>query len=410
MSQVERCPDVTAITNWIVGQGLLRASLETLMEGFCQRLVGIGLPLMRGYISAQTLHPRISGLGCAWRPSEGIRTDVYVHQLGTSETFSRSPFKRIMDLGVDDLRLDLGNDRVSEFPVCEDLRQEGATDYLAQLTKFGRDGVVDGKTGLLSSWTTAEPGGFSDNEIALLRHMMPRLALAVQTRLGQDVSINLLDTYVGAEAGRRILDGEIRRGALDVISAVIFNADLRGFTAMSERAPREDVVEMLNQYFDCLVTPIVERGGNVLKFMGDGLLATFPFDGQIAADLCQSALDAAEEVLVRVAALRNERSALGKPVMDLDIALNLGDVYWGNVGSVERLDFTVVGPAVNETARIEALCGQYDHNLLVSESFAKAATRSADRLVAIGRFALRGVRSNQTIYTLDNGSSVAGTG
>lgn len=402
MSQFQPTPDVIAISDWINEQGLLRVSLETLLAGFCERLTAVGLPIMRGYISAQTLHPRISGLGCAWRPEEGIRTDVYIYRPEPSEEFLKSPIKRILDLDLDDLRVRLDGKQSLEFPICEELRVQGGTDYLIQLSRFGRDGEPDGKTGLMSSWTTNRPGGFQDRDMAMLRHLLPRLGMAVQTRISQDISINLLETYVGSEAGRRILDGEIRRGVLDVISSVIFLADLRGFTAMSERAPRDDLVEMLNEYFDCLVTPIVEHGGNVLKFLGDGLLATFPLNGEPADSLCEHALDAAADVHARVNDLRAKRVGAGKAVMDLDIALHLGDVYFGNVGSAERLDFTVVGPAVNEAARIEALCGQYDRNILVSETFAEAATRSSDRLVSIGRFALRGVRYTQSIYTLDD--------
>ena len=170
---------------------------------------------------------------------------------------------------------------------------------------------------------------------------------------------------------------------------------------MSERTPRDELVEMLNAYFDCLVGPIVDQGGNVLKFLGDGLLATFPLNGDPADQLCEKALDAAVDVLRRVGDLRSKRLADGKPVMEMDIALHLGDVYWGNVGSVERLDFTVIGPAVNETSRIEALCSQYQQNLLMSETFAEAAKRSSNRMVSIGRFALRGVQSAQSIYTLE---------
>jgi adenylate cyclase len=380
-----------------------------LLEGLCQQLAETGFPMMRGYISARTLHPTISGLACDWRPGIGIRTDVYVHRPGQSEAVLRSPIKRIFDLGVDDLRVRLGPDRPSEFPVCEELRQEGATDYQAQLTPFGRDGTPDDKTGLMSTWATSAPDGFSDEHIAILRHVVPHLALAVQARISHDISINLLDTYVGAEAGRRILEGEVRRGALEVISSVIFLADLRGFTAMSERTPRDELVEMLNTYFDCLVPPIVDQGGSVLKFLGDGLLATFPLNGESAAQLCEHALDAAIAVLTQVNDTRPKRLAAGKPVMELVIALHLGDVYWGNVGSVERLDFTVIGPAVNEASRIEALCSQYERNLLVSEDFAAAANCSAHRLISIGRFALRGVRSAQAIYTLDAKAAPGGS-
>jgi adenylate cyclase len=158
---------------------------------------------------------------------------------------------------------------------------------------------------------------------------------------------------------------------------------------------------MLNDYFDCVAPVVSAHGGQVLKFLGDGLLATFPLENHCAAAACEQALDAAAGSLRRVRELNDRRAAAGLPVMDLDIVLHLGELVYGNVGSADRLDFTVVGPAVNEAARIEALCAQHGVNLLTSEAFARGATRSADRLVSIGRFALRGVRSAQSIYTLD---------
>ena len=205
----------------------------------------------------------------------------------------------------------------------------------------------------------------------------------------------------GPEAGARVLQGEIRRGSLDVIRAAILYADFRGFTRIADRVERDLLIDMLNQYFDCLVPIVHGHGGQVLKFLGDGLLATFPLDGHAPAAACTRALDAAAETLRCVAAVNQERAAEAKPVMALDLVLHLGDLFYGNVGSADRLDFTVNGPAVNEASRIEALCVQHERNLLVSETFARAATDSADRLVSIGRFALRGVRTAQSIYTLD---------
>jgi adenylate cyclase len=395
-------PEVSRITDWLVEQGLLRASFESLVEGYCERLVALDVPIWRGYVSAQTLHPRFRGMGCSWRADQGISTDVYIHQLTPAEGYLTSPFKRMVDLGVNDLRVRLDVNEPIEFPLLEEFRQGGATDYLAQRTWFGLNGTLDGKkTGLISSWTTKRPGGFTDGDLAVLEHLMPRLALALQARLGHDIAVNLLDAYVGPEAGRRILNGEIRRGMLEVIKAVIFYADLRGFTSSADRLARKIVVEMLNDYFDCLVPNVDAFGGQVLKFLGDGLLATFPLNGRPAAEVCELALDAAAKTLGEVRALSAERARHQQPIMDLDLVLHLGDVYYGNVGSADRLDFTVIGPAVNEAARIEALCGQHDRNLLISEAFARAASQSADRLVSIGRYALRGVRSAQSLYTLD---------
>jgi adenylate cyclase len=399
-SELDCSPEVTAITGWIVQQGLSRVDFGTLLEGFCERMVEIGVPIWRGYVSARTLHPTVRGTGCSWRAGEGTRRELYIYEEVESEEFRLSPFRHMLGQGQRRMRLRLAEMAAVDFPVVERLRREGGTDYLAHIVAFGIDGREE-KSGVLASWTTRHPRGFSSRDLALLDHMTPRLALALSARLGYEITVNLLDTYVGPEAGRRILDGEIRRGMLQVISAVIFYADLRGFTSMADNSGRHEMVGMLNDYFDCVVPVVAAHGGQVLKFLGDGLLATFPLEDHCAAAACERALDAAAGSLRCVRELNEERTATGRPVMELDIVLHLGELVYGNVGSADRLDFTVIGPAVNEAARIESLCAQHGQNLLISEAFARGATRSADRLVSIGRFLLRGVRSAQSIYTLD---------
>ncbi|MEL6965216.1 MAG: adenylate/guanylate cyclase domain-containing protein, partial [Pseudomonadota bacterium] len=316
MSRFSLTPEVDDLSDWLCHQGLLRVDLEDLLDGFCQQLAAMGLPLLRGFYTAQTLHPRITGLGYVWRPGAGVESDTYLYRTSPSEAFLQSPIKHIIDNNLEELRIGLEGEGSLPFPNCYELRAEGGTDYFMQLQRFGRDGVADGRTGVIFSWTSSTPGGFSDKQIEVLRFLVPRLAIAVQTRTSQDITINLLDAYVGRAAGKQILSGEIRRGALDVISSVILLADLQGFTGMAERADRDDLVEMLNQYFDCIVGPIFDRGGNVLKFLGDGLLATFPLNGKPADVLCEHALDAASEILTRVDAINPEREAAGQLVMD----------------------------------------------------------------------------------------------
>jgi adenylate cyclase len=401
LDELERSPEVYAISDWLVHQGLWRADLPTLFGGYCERLVAADVPIWRGYLSALTLHPRVRGVGCSWRPEEGAKSELYIYRPQPSEDYLVSPFARMAKERLPQLRVTLAGNDAIEFPLLARFRDQGATDYLAHVADFGLDGAPDGETGIIASWTTARAGGFSNRDLAILGHLLPRLALAVQARLGHEIAVNLLDTYVGPEAGRRILAGKIRRGQLEVISAVILFADLRGFTAAADRQPREELVDALNCYFDSLVPSIEEFGGQVLKFMGDGLLATFPLNGRPAAEVCERALDAAAKTLERVRILRDEQTATNGSAMGLDLVLHLGDVFYGNVGSADRLDFTVIGPAVNEASRIEALCAQHERNLLVSEAFAKAATNSEGRLVSIGRFALRGVAAAQSIYTLD---------
>jgi adenylate cyclase len=399
--ELELEPAVLAIADWLVHQGLWRADVPTLLGGYCERLVAAGVPIWRGYLSALTLHPRVRGVGCSWRPGQGAQSELYIYRAQPSEDYLVSPFAYMFERGLQSLRVPLAGDEPIEFPLLARFRGEGATDYLAHVQSFGLDGAPDGDTGMVASWATDRQGGFTNRDLALLTQLLPRLALAVQVRLGHEIAVNLLDTYVGPEAGRRILAGKIRRGQLDVIAAVILYADLRGFTGATDQNPRDELVETLNCYYDRLVPTIEEFGGQILKFMGDGLLATFPLDGRPAGEVCERALSAAVKTLERTRILCNERAAASSLVLDLDIALHLGDVFYGNVGSADRLDFTVIGPAVNEASRIEVLCGQHQRNLLMSETFAKAATHSADRLVSIGRFALRGVGSAQSIYTLD---------
>ena len=395
------CPRVSAVTDWLVKQGLLRSPFHIIVEGFCQRLHDLGVPLWRGYATAQTLHPTIAALGASWRPATGGQFEAYIYRATPSEDYLQSPFRYILDRQLSSLRLRLGQGETGGFPLLERFRDEGATDYVAHVVGFGVDGRPDDLTGVLTSWTAGTPEGFSDLDLAIIAHLMPRLALALEARLGHDIAVNLLDTYVGPEAGRRVIGGEIRRGSLEVIPAVILLADLQGFTGHSDRLPREALIETLNAYFDCMVPAVTDQGGQVLKFMGDGLLATFPLSGLDAADVCARALDGAVEILRCIEDLNHDRRLQDRAVMELDLVLHLGEVFYGNVGSADRLDFTVIGPAVNEASRIEALCGQYDKRLLVSETFARAATRSRDRLVAIGRIALRGVRTPQEIFTLE---------
>ncbi len=297
-------------------------------------------------------------------------------------------------------RLD-GEPTTLPFPILDEFRGGGATDYYARFIGFVFEAQKGARSGVMSSWTTDQAGGFSEQDISTLDRLLPRLALSLKSALTYQFSINLLDTYVGPDAGRRILDGEIRRGAPEVIRAVLWLADLRGFTAFSDTTPKEEVFSTLNEYFDCMVRPLVGHGGQVLKFLGDGLLGTFDLQHMEKDAVCRESLDSAVEALKLVHELNAERRAAGKPVLELDLALHLGDVLYGNVGALDRQDFTLIGAAVNEASRIETLCAPLDRNLLISETFATAALQCTGRLVSLGRHPLRGVREAQELFTVD---------
>jgi adenylate cyclase len=396
------CPEVGALTDWLIEQGLQQTEMTHVVQGFCERLLALGLPLWRGYVSARTLHPRIVATGHIWRRGKGSNRDEYEHTLVPTDAYMKSPFAHMEQHALAELRIRLAEQGAGRFPLLDEFRAAGGTDYFARMVGIGEPRPSHQTIGVVASWTTDAADGFSDAQIAILDHLMPRLALALGSRLGHEISANLLDAYLGPEAGRRVLQGEIRRGSLDVISAAILYADFRGFTRIADSCERTLLVEMLNDYFDCLVPIIHGAGGQVLKFLGDGLLATFSDVGsEDSGHTDERALAAAAEAVRCIRALSEERTVAGKPVMELDLALHRGDVFFGNVGSADRLDFTVIGPAVNEASRIETLCSQHDCALVMSQTFAEALTSSRDRLVSIGRFVLRGVRTAQSVYTLD---------
>lgn len=399
---------VQRVSDWLVSRGLLGADIGVLFGEYCDHLVNtMGLSLWRAQIGMRTLHPSFEGLYFVWRRGRMVESNKVAYSAEDTDEWKGSPFYDMLERGEFSLRqsLEVPESQLNNAMLRE-FRDEGGTEYVARITPFGDDGTMDGETGVLGSWASDRPGGFNDMEIAALDRLQPRLALTIKTILTKEITRNVASTYVGADAADQILSGKIRRGSVDVINAAILFMDLRDFTGVSDRAPREDLVPMLDDYLECMVTPVAELGGQVLKFLGDGLLATFDLAGRERDTICHDALGSAVRALSLTAALNTARAAAGKPVMELDVALHLGDVLFGNVGAADRLDFTVIGPAVNEASRIEALADQLNVNLLVSETFANAATQCAPYLRSLGCHALRGLDREQEIFTLKDESLV----
>lgn len=395
--------EIQAVSDWLIGRGLRASDLKDTMEGFCNRLVTAGVPLMRGLMAMRTLHPTLDAVSFVWRRGERAEGTALGLGVAQSDPWLRSPFYRMAADRSPSIRRRLAGPRAElDFPILADLREQGATDYYACMVPFDI-GPGDGhlETGLMSSWVSDAHEGFSDRHIEILDRLIPRLALSVNANLTRQIAGDVLDTYVGAAAGRRILSGDIHRGHVRVIRAALMVADLQGFTAVADALPEADLVPLLDGYFDCMVGPVTQHGGHVLKFVGDGILAAFDLSADERSAVCTSALKSAMEALDRVSRLNETRRAEGKPIMKLDIALHLGDVFYGNVGSENRLDFTVVGAAVNEVSRIETLCGPLDRDILISEAFAAASTACADYLVPLGSHSLRGVRDSQLLYGVE---------
>lgn len=387
-----------ALSDWIVDQGLSTDELAPLIEGLCERIAALGLPLWRMHVSIATLHPTFTGFGGAWLRGRGFNLENYLRGDEELDRWLQSPLRALMESGAPRMRRRLeGPEAELDFPVLLEFRDQGATDWFAQLVRFGGERQPAGLPGMMLSWVADRPGGFSDDEIAVIERLVPRVALACYRITMVRVAENLLDAYVGVDAGRRILAGQIERGAATELSAVVFLADFRGYTRLADDTPAKTLLAGLNDYLGTLAETIEVHGGQVLKFMGDGLLAIFSLEGREPSKVCNEAIAAAKSVLDGNTELTERRRRAGLPVMEVDIALHLGALMYGNVGSSGRLDFTVIGPAVNEAARIEALCEPLGEHLLLSDSFAEAADRP---LRGLGEQQLRGVARPQTLFAL----------
>lgn len=386
--------DVRAVTDWLGNGARPSSGPVQLMADLGDRLVAAGLPLWRVGVFVQTLHPEIFGRNFIWRPGQEVTVGSAPYGIQDSEEFLASPLRRLYNEGQEvRYRLDAPESRA--FPFFDDMRAEGVTDYIAIPLHF-LDGAIHG-----SSWTTRHPQGFTDDAIHALRVVVPPLTRLVEVIGLRRIASTLLDTYVGSRAGGRILAGQIRRGHAESMRAAIWLSDMRRFTALSDRLPAEAVVEILNRFFDCQVAPILAHGGEVLKFMGDGLLAVFPIleagDGDDSEMVCGRVLSAAREASAGVAALSNPTLDNVMEQIRFGVGLHVGKVLYGNIGGGNRLDFTCIGPAVNLAARLEKIAGTLGRTIVASAGFSAV---SGAPWVDLGDFPITGFASTERVYGL----------
>jgi adenylate cyclase len=397
---------IAELTAWITEAGLAGRIETATLGGFCERVVTFGLPLARANVVIDTLHPVYEGRAFTWkRQAPETALSEYGRSSERSERWERSPFYRLEVSGESLLRRKLTVATEAEFPIFSELRAEGITDYIAVANRFTAEGIIGEMDCVYSSWATDAPQGFNDAEVVDLGRLMPLFALAMKSASLARVASTLVETYLGRDAGRRVLAGRIARGIADRIEAVLWFSDLRGYTRISDAAAPEQIIPFLNDYADAVISAIHQQGGDVLKLMGDGTLAIFTADNRGRA--CHAALAAAFNARCAVAAVSQRRAAQNLPTTELYLGLHVGEVFYGNIGSRERLDFTVVGPAVNEVSRIAGLCRSVDQPLLVSSAFASAIGEAKKLFVSVGRYALRGVGRPQDLYTLENGTDAS---
>jgi adenylate cyclase len=379
------------VGRWLLREGAHFASIVEMFDELCWRLVGDGLPLFRATLHMGTLHPQIQTIGARWlRPLNIVEEYRILRGSEATDEYRLSPIRATTERGTSFRRRLTEN--TPEYPLLNKLRNSGVTDYfaLALNRSFRRFPVV--------TWATDRPDGFTDSEIAALEEINPALAAVVEPRAVRRITENLLDTYLGPQAGRRVLAGQIQRAKGEQLRAVIMMADMRGFTALSDRLPGAEVIELLDDYFDAIVTPVSARKGEILKFMGDGVLAIFPAaDDDDFSEASVQALEAALEGLERLGTINKTRRQADQPEVRIGIGLHLGEVIFGNVGAADRLDFTVIGPAVNLASRIEGLTKRLLRPILVSSAFARICPRP---LVSLGFHPVRGLFEPEEVFGL----------
>ena len=391
-----------AIGEWIVAQALTGANEVEILTGICERMNRAGLSILRASVAHNLLDPQFDARGVRWLRDQGGVEEAFPRSDDplADQEWTRSPFFRLLESREPMLRRHLdATYRRGEFPMVDRFQDEGARDYVAFASRVGESVRLGEGEGMVASWTTDVVEGFSEAQIELLAGVMPPLTLVFMLRTMNRTARTLIQTYLGSDAAERVLAGNIVRGRAEPIRAVVWFSDLVGFTRISDTASAGTVLELLNDYAEAQVEEIEAHGGHVLKFIGDGILAIFPHEE--TAHACARALDTAAKLKDRIAALNVRRAAHGMPVTSAHIALHVGELLYGNLGSPRRLDFTVLGPAVNEAARIESFCASLEQAVIVSAAFAEASGQARRRLVSVGRYAMKGIAQPQELFTLD---------
>ncbi len=378
------------VADWLVEHRGERIDLAQLLERLCLKLVNQDIPLRRVNLSVSSRHPEVVARTAAWRHGEaGISFHDMSYGMRLASPYLDSP-ARLIHEGAGAIRRRLeGPSPTLDFPVLHDLVEMGCTDYVIM--------PIVHSTGEINfiSWATLSPGGFTTAQLTLLYDLLPLIALRVEVETAHEETRTLLNTYLGREPARRVLAGTVRRAQVESLRAVIWISDIRGFTRLSDRMPAPAIIALLGDFFEIQVEAVESAGGEILKFMGDGVLAIFAEGSSLAEDSTR-ALSAARRALRRLASENVERTGEGQPEIRCGIGLHAGEVRYGNIGARERLDFTVIGPAVNEASRMEALCKVLDRPLLASAAFAEA--HGHEGLVSLGFHALRGVREPKEIF------------
>jgi adenylate cyclase len=388
------------LAEWILSEGWNIPDPKALVRFLGMHLNALGIPVYRLRITIRTLHPQFLGITYTWTEDDNqVEEFTPPHTIVQEDRYLSSPYAAIFE-GAGGIRRRLeGESTVLDFPILAELKEAGATDYVAMPLTFS-----DGRIAAITI-ATRRKGGFSTEQLATVDGAMLVLARIMEVHALRRTAETILQTYLGRQTGERVLKGLIKRGDGEDIHAVIWFCDLRDSTSLADSLPRPAFLQLLNDYFECTAGAVIERGGEVLKFIGDAVLAIFPIGSvtdhpelcPVHATACQTAIAAARDALSRIRALNATRRQQGQRDLSIGVALHLGDVTYGNIGLPQRLDFTVIGPAANEASRLEGMCKTLGRSVIISAELARLIS---EPLVSLGWHELRGVAARHEIFTL----------
>jgi adenylate cyclase len=394
---------IDGVADWLMSQALGEGDVHDIFGGCCDRLLAAGIPLWRAFVSFRVLHPKFATVSIIWRREERSgsveRIETLHGEAFTSEDWRLSPMNHMLSTQIPFLRRRLtGDEALLDFPVCRDLRDQGASDYVAWMIPFVRDDEPGPHMdGVIGSWSTDRSSGFSDGEIRSLVRIQRRLVVSLKVQIKQQIAQTVLATYLGMDAGRQVLEGQIRRGDGEMLHAVIWYSDMRHSTRLADTLAAEEFLKTVNTYFECTAGAVLANGGEVLRFIGDAVLAIFPIRDGDAKSACELAMAAVRDADARLEAVNAERADRKLEALDYGLGLHVGDVMFGNIGVPERLEFSVVGPAANEVARIESLTKVLGRRVLASAEFARSVPSVWE---SVGEHALEGVGEPLEVMTL----------
>jgi adenylate cyclase len=380
---------------WLIEHGITAEHIGELIAGLCDRLIADGFPIWRGSIAMPSIHPMYGGVSANF--VRGGATTIENAEYGSAAVlnFEKTPIYFLLGRGETSGRWNIAKgEGVDDYPQLAEFAHSGGTDHLVSLLEFPKEAAL---RGVSLSLTSDRPGGFSDDQLAIVAELFPALGLACYRIAASKTAADILAVYTGAKTSARILAGEIQRGKGGSINAAILLADLRNFTALTEVYQPGEIAGFLDEHFELIGRHVEENSGEILKFMGDSVLAIFPTDAEDQQKACMAALASARNILEANKVLNGQRRNDGGPDIGVDVVLHLGEVFYGNIGARGRLDFTVIGSAVNEASRLEKLCGTLEQELLMSESFATTCAVACEYL---GSFELRGVSKRAEVFKL----------